>query len=373
MKKIKVAQIIGNAGNGGVETYIYNYFKTIDKNKFQFDFFVCGDSKIIDKDFIERNGCKIFDTPKITSIFSYLRFLRVHFKNNRYDIVQANLNTLSFVPLFAAKKEGIKIRIANSLSTSNKKEGLRNFIKKILKFFAKTFATNYFACSIFAGKRMFGDDIVDSKDFFLVRNAIPLNNYAFDNSKRNEIRKRLNLGDEFVIGTVGRLEKQKNQIFLIDIFYELKQKHSNAKLIIIGEGSLKDELLKKIAKFKLEKDVLILESSVTGVGKEMANFYNVFDVFVLPSLYEGLPTVGIEAQANGLPCFFSDNVTKETIIADNVHFKSLTCSPLSWADDILNCLDYKNRNSIIKNSDFNITNASIFLENIYVNLVEEAK
>ena len=372
-KKIKVAQIIGKAGNGGVEAYIFNYFKTIDKNKFGFDFFVCGDSKIIDRDFVEQNGCKIFDMPEITSIFSYLRFLRTHFKNDQYDIVQANLNTLSFIPLYAAKKEGVKIRIANSLSTSSKKDGLRNFIKKILKLFAKAFATNYFACSNFAGKWMFGNDIVGKNNYFLVRNAIPLNNYKFDNSKRNEIRKRLNLGDEFVVGTVGRLEKQKNQIFLINIFYELKQKHSNAKLIIIGEGSLKNELIKTIKTFNLEKDVLILDSSVTGVGKEMANFYNVFDVFVLPSLYEGLPTVGLEAQANGLPCFFSDNITKETTITDKVHFKSLTSGSLSWAEDMLEYLDFKNRNLIIKNSDFDITHASIVLENIYINLVEEIK
>lgn len=369
-KKIKVAQIIGKAGNGGVEAYIFNYFKALDKDKFQFDFYVCGESKIIDKQYVETNCGKIYNSPNITNVFSYIKFLCYKFKENKYDIVQSNLNTLSFISLYAAKKAGIKIRIANSLSTSNKKEYLRNLIKIFLKLFSKTFATDYFACSILSAKWMFGTNIINSKNFYLVRNAIPFDDYTYNEKLRNEVRKKLNLNNKFVIGTVGRLEKQKNQIFLIDIFHKLKELDSNSKLVIIGEGKLKNELIRKISKFGLTNDVLILDSSATGVGKEMAKYYNSFDVFVLPSLYEGLPTVGIEAQINGLPCFFADNITRETQISNNAFFESLNDVPSLRAYHILNEKVFSRESLIMNKSDFDISNAVKMLEQIYKNLKE---
>ena len=186
---ILVAQIIGKALNGGVEACIWNYYKAIDKEKVQFHFFVENTSAIIDKEKIEKLGGKIIVTPKYTHIFKYIKFLIKTFKNNKYDIVHSNLNALSVFPLFAAKLAGIKVRIAHSHSTTNKKEFLRNLIKNFLKLFSKTFATDYFACSELAGRWLFGKKAFNSGKVFIVNNAIDLDKFKFDCEKRAEIRK----------------------------------------------------------------------------------------------------------------------------------------------------------------------------------------
>ena len=178
-KKIRVAQIIGKACNGGVEACIFNYFKAIDKSKVTFDFFVENTSDIINKDVIESMGGRVIITPKYTNLFKYLSFLRKKFKQEKYDIVHSNINTLSVFPLFTAWLAGIKVRIAHSHSTSNKKEHLRNLIKGILRPFSKVFATHYFACSELAGRWLFGNRTFNKGKVFVLNNAIDIDRFKF--------------------------------------------------------------------------------------------------------------------------------------------------------------------------------------------------
>lgn len=324
--KIKVAQVIGAAFDGGVESCIMNYYTHVDRAKVQFDFFVENTSKIIDKEKIENLGGKVIIIPSYKRIFKYIKTLKKLFKEGNYDIIHSNMNALSVFTLYAAKKAGMKVRIAHSHSTSNKKEWKRNIIKNLLRPFSKKYATHYFACSELAGRWLFGDKTYDAGKVTLINNAIDLEKFAFDQTAREEIRKQFELEDKFVVGNVGRLVTQKNQTFLLDIFYEYQKENPDSALLILGTGPLKDELNEKVKNLMIEDKVVF-----AGVHKNPEKYYSAMDCFLLPSLYEGLPVVGIEAQVSGLPVLTSDTVTKETKIVDSFQFIPLSKTASEWA------------------------------------------
>ena len=212
-KIIRVAQVIGHAGTGGVESCIMNYYKHIDKTKVQFDFFVESDSKIIDKEKIEAMGGKIVIIPPYTKLGKYIKELKRLFKEGKYDIVHSNMNALSVFTLYAAKKAGIKIRIAHSHSTTNKKEWKKNLVKKVLKPFSKKYPTHYFACSELAGRWLFGNKCFDNKKVYIVNNAVDVERFAFNENVRQETREKYNLEGKTVVGHIGRFMTQKNHHF----------------------------------------------------------------------------------------------------------------------------------------------------------------
>lgn len=317
---IKVAQVIGKTDNGGVENFVYNYYENIDKSKVQFDFLVENESKIIDTKKINDMGGRVILIPPYTKPPEFNKALKKIFTNNKYDIVQANMNSLSVFPLRIAKEAGIKVRIADSLSTANKKEGLRYVLKNILRKHSLTYPNYYFACSDLCGKWLFGENILSNSRYFKVPNAVKVSTFKFDPTARKGIREKYGLQDKYVIGTIGRLEQQKNQMFLLNIFRDYLKTDDSAYLIIIGDGTLYEKLLNEAQRLGIANKVKILTSKEVGVRGAAAKFYSVFDCFVLPSLYEGLPTVGIEAQINSLPCLFANIITKETQFTSNCKF-----------------------------------------------------
>lgn len=339
---IKVAQIIGKAVDGGVESCIMNYYKSIDKSKVQFDFFVESTSKIIDKSLIESMGGKVIIIPSYKNVFKYMKTLEKLFKEGKYDIVHSNMNAVSVFTLKAAKKAGIKVRIAHSHSTSNYREFMKTIIKNILRPFSKVYATDYFACSEKAGRWLFGNKTFNEGKVTIIPNAIDIEKFKFDEIKRKEIRKNYNINDnDFVIGHVGRFVKQKNHKFLIKLFYEVKKERPFSKLLLIGDGPLKSKIEAMVNKLNLQDSVIFC-----GVQEHTEWYYNAMDCFILPSLYEGLPVVGIEAQVNGLPCFFSKNVTYETKINTNVcYFFDLKNDKMIWADCLNECFKNKRKNN----------------------------
>lgn len=365
MKKIKVAQIIGNAANGGVEACILNYYKNIDRSKIQFDFFVSKTSDLINEKVIKALGGNVVITPKYTNLFKYIKFLIRTFKKNEYDIVHSNLNSLSVFPLFAAKIANVRIRIAHSHSTTNKKEVLRNLIKNFLKLFSKLFANEYFACSELAGIWLFGKNTFKKGEVFVVNNAVDLNRFKFNNNVRDEVRSELGIcKDTIVLGNVGRLSTQKNQKFLINLLSELDL--SKYKLLILGQGNLDGELKKQAQDLKLQNNIIFVKKTSTP-----ERFYNSFDLFLLPSLYEGLPVSGIEAQVNSLPCLFSDNVTRETKVLKSTKFLSINST--AYRKEEIEKIDiYKRDNSedFLKNfSKYDIVNQGKILTNKYLQLI----
>ncbi len=363
-RTIHIAQVIGITGCGGVESVIMNYYKHIDRSKVQFDFLVESPSKIVNKKEIEALGGRILIIPSYRDPFRYMKVLTKIFKDNQYDIVHANMNSLSVLTLRAAKKAGVKIRIAHSHSASNKREFWKSSIKNLLRPFSKIYATHYFACSGYAAKWLFGKKIVSSKKLTILNNAIDIKRFQYNEDIRSLTRKELNLDYKFVVGHIGRFMPQKNHIYLIDIFNQLQKEKKNAVLLLIGVGPLQDKIKYKVNKLGLKEKVLFINTTTSP-----EKFYQCMDCFVLPSLYEGLPVVGVEAQINGLNCFLSDTITKEVKINGNVKFLSIKQTPEYWAKEILKLCDSSHLEGV-QTEKFDITYQAQKLVTIYESMVK---
>ena len=359
-KPIIVAQVMGKWVGGGVESVIMNYYRHLDHSKVQFDFICDEDSTRIPYDEIKKLGGRVFLVPKYQNLPKYLKALEKLFKENKYRIVHTNINTLSVFPLYAAKKAKVPIRISHSHSTSNPKERKRNLIKNILRPFSKRYATDYFACSELAGRYLFGNKAFDQGEVKIIHNAIDIEKFKFDEVARKKLRKEFGINDStVVIGHVGRFVQQKNHTFLVDVFKEYHKKNPDSKLLLVGSGPLEDEIKKKVEKLGLKDFVLFL-----GQRDDINKLYSAMDVFCLPSLYEGLGVVGIEAQVAGLPCMFSDKIPDDIKITDSIRFIKLTDKLKIWGDEIVKVVIDK-RSSTVSNrctKNYNIEEAVTFLK-----------
>lgn len=368
-KPIRIAHIVGKWLGGGVEAVVMNYYRNIDRNKIQFDFICDDDSTNIPYDEIEKMGGKVILVPPYQNAIKYHKVLKKLFKKNNYKIVHSHINTLSVFPLFAAKCAKVPVRIAHSHSTTNKKEWKKNFIKQILKPFSKIFATDYFCCSELAGRWLFGNKIYDEGKVYLLNNAIDLEKFKYNKKIRKEKRKELGIKDDtLVIGHIGRFVAQKNHTFLIDIFNEIIKKNNNTVLILAGQGPLIDEIKEKVNNLGIENNVMFL-----GQRNDANELYQAMDVFVLPSLYEGLPVVGVEAQASGLLCVLSSNMTKETKVLETTKFMNLDDTTIEWANNIFTNYQMFNRTNTIKEisyNGFNIKDEAKKLEEKYIKIDE---
>ena len=363
---IRIAQIIGKWLGGGVESVVMNYYRHLDHDKIQFDFICDDDSTNIPYDEIEKLGGKVILIPPYQKVFKYQKELRRVLRDGKYKIVHSHINTLSVFPLYAAKKVGVPVRIAHSHSTTNKKEWKKNLLKQVLRPFSKKYATNYMCCSELAGRWLFGDKTYDEGKVYLLNNAIDLDKFKYDKKIRDKKRKELGIKeDTIVIGHIGRFVVQKNHTFLIDIFNQFHKKEKNSILLLAGQGPLQEEIKNKVRELGLDDSVRFL-----GQRNDANELYQAFDVFLLPSLYEGLPVVGVEAQASGLLCFFSDDMTKETKVLDSTVFMSLSNTAEEWTGEILTTLkDYKriNTKNEVSYNGFDIEIEARKLEKYYIN------
>ncbi len=327
---IRVAHIIGKWVGGGVESVVMNYYKYIDREKIQFDFICDEDSTNIPYDEIEKLGGKVILIPPYQRIVKYHKILKNVLKDGNYKIVHSHINTLSVFSLFAAKCAGVPVRIAHSHSTTNKKEKKKNILKQILRPFSKLFATDYMCCSEYAGRWLFGDKEYNKGNVYLLNNAIDLEKFKYNEKVRIKKREELNIADDIlVIGHVGRFVEQKNHRFLIDIFNEVHKQNSKSVLLLAGQGPLMSEMMKKAERLELGDCVKFL-----GQRNDIEQLYQVFDVFCLPSLYEGLGMVLIEAQCSGLYCVTSNEVPNIVNIVDIVKFCDLR-DIKEWKENIL--------------------------------------
>lgn len=362
-KPIRVLQVMGIVESGGVEAVIMNYYRHIDKSKVQFDFVMHKGSNPRYIAEVEAMGAKVYEvTPYTKNIFRFIIEIFCVCKERKYKIVHANMNSLSAFSLIAAYFAGVPQRILHNHTTDSSKEGFRTLLKRFLRPFARLFANRYFACSNKAAEWMYGKSEVESGNVTIINNAIDLTRFAYNSEKREQLRKQLSMEDNFVIGHVGRFVQTKNHIFLVDVFAEVLKNRHNAKLLLIGDGPLKNQIEDKVAKLGLQDKVVF-----TGVRSDVADLYNAMDVFVLPSFYEGLPVVGVEVQTNGLPFICSSNVTKEILITNRVKLMDLSSGVDAWKDVICK---YAGKNRIkaeaeIMNSGFDITVEAKKLEKMY--------
>ena len=368
---IRIAQIIGKWVGGGVEAVVMNYYRHIDRNKIQFDFICDEDSTNIPYEEIKELGGKVILIPPYQEVIKYHKTLKKILKEGNYKIVHSHINTLSVFSLCAAKSAEVPIRIAHSHSTTNKKEWKKNLMKQILRPFSKVFATDYMCCSEFAGRWLFGNKSYDQGKVYLLNNAIDLDKFKYNEKIRNQKRKELNINNStLVIGHVGRFVEQKNHRFLIDVFNEVHQKNKDSILLLVGQGPLMEEIKTKVKTLGLIESVKFL-----GQREDVNELYQSMDVFLLPSLYEGLGMVLIEAQVAGLPCVVSTAVPLIAKICDNINFIDLNENIERWVNAILNT-SYNKRIEYIKEASENGYDIKLEvnkLEQYYIFLTQNEK
>lgn len=333
MKKNNVLQIVPFLDGGGVENLLLNYYKHLGNENFKFDFIVHGAKKGGQERIFENMGSKIFHIKsKHENIIDNLKSMKKIIFSGDYDVIHVHQGIMGVFPLYYAKKSGIKIRIAHAHKAYEKKSLIQKALDKILLPFLKRYATHWLACSKDAGISLWGEKAVKNDNVIIIKNGIDVEKFKFNEEKRKEKRKELNIENKFVIGSVGRLSYQKNHDFLIDIFNEIYTKNKNSELIIAGSGELETEIRNKIKTLGLEKNVKLL-----GLREDVNDILLAIDVFVLPSRYEGLGIVYIEAQASGLLSFGSEGVVPHEVkVTDLMEFIPLEKSSKYWANKILN-------------------------------------
>ncbi len=361
---IRIAQVVGYMDGGGVEQVVMNYYRHIDRSRVQFDFIVCEGSKLIPSDEIQGLGGRVFMVSSYANVVAFMRQLRQLIHAERWKIVHSHINALSVFPLYAAKLENVPVRIAHSHSTSGKGELFKNLAKFLLKTQANRFPTHRFACGQYAGEWLFGKN----EHFEIIRNAIELRRFAFTPSARAEVRKELGIEEnQFVVGHVGRFMAQKNHQFLIEVFRRVVELRDDALLLLVGEGELKNEIAQLVREAGLANRVVFL-----GQRSDVERIYQAFDVFCLPSLYEGLCLVGIEAQSNGLACIFSDSITREVDVTKSTRFLPINDSE-PWAQAICQVSPgYRNAVNPIDFSAYEINSAAEALCCRYIELAQSA-
>lgn len=332
MKPIRVLQVVTIMNRGGLETMLMNYYRKIDKSKIQFDFMVHRNERGQYDDEIEKLGGKIYRVLSIRpgnyhKYFSQLdEFFQEH---NEYKIVHSHMNENSAFVLKAAKKAGVPCRIAHSHLADLKLD-----YKYVFRIYArmnlKDNITDYFTCSNRAGEWLFGKDINSSGQVITLNNAVDSEKFQLNNDIRNKIRKELGIEYKKVIGHVGRFNPQKNHEFLIDVFNEIHKINKNTVLLLIGDGNLYLKIKEKVKLLGIEDSVKFL-----GVREDINDLMQAMDLFLFPSLFEGLAVVLVEAQAAGIKCITSTGVTEESNICGNVEFIDLNLGAKQWAEKIL--------------------------------------
>lgn len=358
-RPLRVAHIMGKMDGGGVESVVMNYYRHINRSTVQFDFIIDDDSSMVPTDEIASLGGRVFYVPSYSHLMGYRKALSGLFVTQRWQIVHSHINSLSVIPLAEAERAHVPIRIAHSHSSGGKGERVRNALKGVLRTQSNRYPTHRFACGQFAGEWLFGKNA----KFDIVPNAIELEDFDYNAGVRKEMRDFLSIPDAaLVIGHVGRFAEQKNHYFLIDAFERLHVMRPDAILLLVGEGKLRPMIEKRV-------DALGLKGAVRFLGqrKDVNRLYQAFDVFALPSLYEGLCVVGVEAQRAGLPCLFADTITNEIALTDCTCFLPLD-DPQQWAI----AMDRNKMRCEVRDSDFlayNIDNAAMLLEERYLALV----
>ena len=361
---VRVLQIVTNMDRGGLETMLMNYYRHIDREKVQFDFLEHRQERAAYDDEIESLGGRIYRVPRLDPLSpAYYHALDGFFSAHpEYRIVHSHLDCMSAYPLHAARRAGIPVRIAHAHSTSQD----RNW-KLLFKIASKRqiprYATDLFACSADAGMWMFG-----TRNVHVLPNAIEVDRYTFDQSVRERMRKELGLENALVIGHVGRFSVVKNHSFLLDVFAQVKCREPNSKLLLVGGGSEMQAIRQKSEALGLSRDVVF-----TGVRGDVANLMQAMDVFVFPSLYEGLGIALIEAQAAGLPCIVSDAIPQEAYLTDLLTREHLSAPLAEWAEMTLEKrntprIDYS---AEIAAHGFDITTEAVKLQEFYINAYEQ--
>ena len=372
--KTKILYFVDTLDHDGIQTLLLNIVETIDKTKFDISFlcFDFGREFKLEKTFATL-GCEIYKVPHLQKKpIKCLRRLNSFFKDNKFDIVHCHSSSKAAIVLKYAKKNGVKIRIAHSHCTHFQTKNM--FIKLIgnmLMHYTRKYATEYMACSSDAARWMFGNKNIKNSKVKFMKNAIDIDKYKFSENIRLKLREQYNINEQtLVIGHVGRFMNQKNHKFMIEILKHLSQEHIDCKMVFIGVGELMQECKDLCHNLSLDDYVIF-----AGYQCQVYEYYSMFDVFILPSLFEGLPFVGIEAQASGLKSIFSSTISKQVVICEKLcSFVDLSLGALYFANCIIDKSKEKTNRLVIldelRNSGYDIKTEIKRLENYYNNLLD---
>lgn len=350
MKKILIYGLTKN--HGGIESFIYNHLKAMDKSGLELHFLVY-EAPVFYDEIKEMGGVFHFVKRRGEDLKENRQKTKELFEQYDFDTIWFNVCTLSYIyPLKCAFEAGVPNRIVHvhspNASGGWKMKLAHNFNKMIFKKYTNV----YLSCSEGATEYSFDRDIVENRDYKIIYNAIDIEKFKFNEKSREEIRQELQLNDEFAVGHVGRFSDVKNHDFLLDVFNEITKLDDSARLVLVGGGEKEEEIRNKIDSLNLNEKVKVL-----GVRNDAHKILSAMDAYVFPSKYEGLSLSMVEAQASGLICFTSTNISEENKVIDQVYFYDLSDSPKNWAKKILDkSKDYprKDFTQIIGDKGFDI-------------------
>ncbi len=358
---IRVLHVLGGLGSGGTESLIINWYRNIDRNKVQFDFLVRSPDNNYAQE-ISALGGRIFYTPSFPRHFirNYIETKKL-LQRKQWDVIHVHGNAAMYMlPLKLAKKLGYPCRIMHSHNVQP-----QNPIFSLVHYYNRRkiskYATHLLACSDAAGKWMYQDN-----SFQIIHNAVEMGNFLFDEAARPAVRNELRIGDKLVLGHVGRFSTQKNHLFLLDIFEEVKKLHNDSVLMLVGDGELREAVEEKAKAMGIYDSVLFM-----GRRNDVGKLMSAMDLFVLPSLYEGLGNVLVEAQFNGLRCVVSEEAYNEEVqISSDLFRVSLKSGADLWAKQILAwgaaSKDRQVDEPTLRASGYNILDVTASLEKIYL-------
>ncbi len=355
---------------GGVESVIMNYYRNIDRTKIQFDF-LCNTKNVAYEEEIKQLGGNIYHiTARSKNKKAYKNDMKDFFEKNskNYNTIWVNVCSLANIDyLKYAKKYGIKYRIIHSHNSKNMDSKLREILHKINRLYIKKYATDFWACGIEAGQWFYNKKILNSNKYLNINNAIEYEKFKFDDEVRKIYRKKFNIENKLAFGNVGRLHFQKNQSFLIDIFYEIQKSKPDSILLLVGQGEDYEKLKEKVKKLNILNKVKFL-----GVRNDVNKIMQAMDVFIFPSVFEGLGLVLVEAQASNLLVYASKDVIPKNvkINEDRFEFISLSEKPIKWSNKIIEDLEKINerdRNNYekFKESGYDIITETEKIQNFF--------
>lgn len=333
---VRILQELSALDGGGVAKLLYDYYLNMDREKVHFDFLIYDyyDEGIYEKP-LRDLGCTIYKLPRLKKDKKgYFEGMKKIIKNGNYDVVHSHMGSRGLFVMYYGKKYGVKKRIVHSHIAYEPVSSVKRKFNSILAAISKHYATDLFACGHDAGVYMWGQKNSDKGKIHIMTNAIDTEKFTFSKDIRDQKKKELNIEGKFTIGIVGRLSEQKNYPFLFEAYKKMLEKRNDTVLIVVGRGLEEDKIKEKADQLGLKDSVQFL-----GIRSDISDLLNAFDVFVLPSLYEGLPVVLIEAQANGVQEIVSDKVTTEMNITDLIQFLSIDGTEGEWAEAMVSCKD----------------------------------
>ena len=364
MEPIRVLQVVHGMGCGGAENMIMNLYRKLDRSKVQFDFLVHTDKKCFFDDEIESLGGHIYRVSyfNLVNYFAYKKALNEFFSAHpEIKIVHGHLGSCAHIYLAVAKKYGC-YTIAHC-HNSKPPFSIKSTLYYIFNLKTRKVADYFMACSLMAGEYRYGQKIAHSDKFSVLNNAIDSDRYIFSADKRRKSREEFNLTDEILIGHIGRFNEQKNHLFLLNVFSEINKINPKAKLMLVGGGELEIEIREKAEVLGILDGVIF-----TGVRSDVPELLCAMDLFIFPSVYEGLGIVAVEAQASGLKVLCSDVLPEESAVTENITYYSLNDSPSAWAEKAMSMLPYERKDTSreIKEHHYDINETVKWLEEFYV-------